>query len=174
MPNEKFKALVHYVCDRCDDPSALGAIKLNKILWFSDVLSYLNFGKMITQETYKKRQFGPVPSHILQTLEELSKEGKIHVRDVLQYGLKKREYHCLVKADSSVFEEYELDLIDNVINDVCYKHTAMTISDLSHDKPWEAARIGEEIPPFAIFMRHYGEIDEHDMEWAAGVLEKAA
>lgn len=43
---EKFKALVHYICWKVEDPRQLGATKLNKILWFSDVLTYLNFNAL--------------------------------------------------------------------------------------------------------------------------------
>lgn len=43
---EKFKALVHYICWKVEDPRQLGATKLNNILWFSDVLTYLNFNAL--------------------------------------------------------------------------------------------------------------------------------
>ena len=36
MDQEKFDALVHYICARCEDPTSLGATKLNKIMWYSD------------------------------------------------------------------------------------------------------------------------------------------
>ena len=49
----KFKSAVHYICDKASsDPSVLGAIKLNKVLWYSDLINYLITGKPITGETY--------------------------------------------------------------------------------------------------------------------------
>ena len=35
---DKFKSAIHYVCYKADDPSVLGAIKLNKVLWYSDAI----------------------------------------------------------------------------------------------------------------------------------------
>ena len=69
----KFKSAVHYICDKASsDPSVLGAIKLNKVLWYSDVINYLITGKPITGETYIKRQHGPVPKDIIRAIDELS------------------------------------------------------------------------------------------------------
>ena len=40
----KLKTLVHYICDRAPNPRRLGATKLNKILFFSDMEAYLTLG----------------------------------------------------------------------------------------------------------------------------------
>jgi hypothetical protein len=58
--NKKFSNLVHYICYKCDDPSQLGATKLNKILWYCDMFSYRWNSESMTGENYIKRQFGPV------------------------------------------------------------------------------------------------------------------
>ena len=61
----KFKKLVHYVCSQCSgDVSKLGAVKLNKALWLSDLVAYYQLGQPITSARYVKRQFGPVPSQL--------------------------------------------------------------------------------------------------------------
>lgn len=41
---DRLKALVQYICYQCHDPSVLGAIKLNKILWYSDVIAFARSG----------------------------------------------------------------------------------------------------------------------------------
>lgn len=161
----KFRAMVHYVCDRCD-PNKLGATKLNKILWLSDVLSYMNTGNAISGESYLKRQRGPVPSYILSTIDALVSEGKLRVRDVDFHGFKKREYIALEEADASIFDGNELEIINDMIEYVCDEHTAESVSDLSHNAAWNAAAIGEEIPHYAAFMWNFGELNEFDMRWA--------
>ncbi len=86
MATQKFRDLVHYVCWKCEDPSQLGATKLNKIAWFADVYAYRRDGVSMTGESYVKRQFGPVPRSILPTLALLQREGKLVVRDTqLEY-----------------------------------------------------------------------------------------
>src|SRR5260370_28750131 len=79
---KKFKSLVHYICWTCADPTKLGAVKLNKVLWRADFRAYLELGQPVTGATYVKRQFGPVPSDILPTLRELEAEGNLSIRDV--------------------------------------------------------------------------------------------
>ena len=171
---DKLKALIHYVCDKVDDPFQLGAIKLNKILWLSDILAYLVIAEPITGERYIKRQYGPVPSHILVALKELQAEGLIKIKDVEFHGFKKKEFLALESADATSFNTYELDIINDVIDDVCNNHTAKSISDFSHNDLWEMAMIGEEIPYEATFAVKMGELNESDIEWARGVLDKAA
>ena len=68
LDQRKLKALIHYICYQCHDPSVLGATNLNKILWYSDVIAFARAGASITGETYVKQQFGPVPRHILGIL----------------------------------------------------------------------------------------------------------
>ena len=47
MSTNRLAALAHYVIWRCD-PADLGAVKLYKILWFSDLEYYRRTGKTIT------------------------------------------------------------------------------------------------------------------------------
>ena len=168
---EKFKSLVHYICWRCQsDPSKLGAVKLNKILWLSDFISYHESGQSITGARYVRRKFGPVPGDILPALEELEAEGALTIRDTTFHGKKKKEY-CVHKDPSTqVFDDTELELINKVITYICESHTAKSISEESHDHIWESAEDGEEIPYFTIFAKP-GEIDEEDRTWANQALE---
>src|SRR6266436_422053 len=105
---EKFKSLVHYICWRCSDPTKLGAVKLNKALWRADFRAYLELGEPVTGETYVKRQYGPVPSDILQALRELKDEGKLSIRDVEFYEKEKKEFFALTRPDLSTFDPEEV------------------------------------------------------------------
>lgn len=168
---EKFKSLIHYICWRChSDPSKLGAVKLNKILWLSDFISYYNSGQPITGARYVRRKFGPVPGAIVPALKELETEGALSIRDTTFHGKRKKEYAVKKKPSLKVFDEKELKLIDTVITYVCESHTAKSISEQSHDHLWESAEDGEEIPYFTIFAKP-GEIDEEDRNWANQALE---
>src|ERR1700733_1294307 len=104
---EKFKELVQYVCSICPDPNKLGAIKLNKILWYSERSAFLNLQKPITGARFVKRQFGPVATAMVPVLLELEKEGSLVVRDIEYFGQPKKEYISLRKADLSKFSSEE-------------------------------------------------------------------
>ena len=171
---EKFKDLVHYVCAACSDTELLGAIKLNKILWLSELLSYLNDGQSLTGENYLKRQFGPVPGHILSVLEELESEQKILVRNVTQYGRPKREFISLEEISIDWLSVGQLKMIDDVIEDICQNHTASTVSKFSHTQVYDAAKTGENIPHFAMLMADMGEINDNDIKRAEEFLQAQA
>lgn len=165
------KELTHYICWKAgDDPSKLGATKLNKALWFSDSFAYRMSGRSITNSTYIKRQYGPVPKRILPVLNDLHREGKVLIRESPYYSYVKRDYIALTSATPSVFSEQELWIIDHVIDWVCQEHTASSISEFSHDNIWEAAEEGEEIPMYAALGAFDGEITEEDKEWASRII----
>ena len=167
----KFKALVHYICWRCQDPTKLGAVKLYKVLWRSDFGAYLEFGEPITGASYVKGNFGPVPAGAQPVLEELQREGTLSIREVDYYGRDKKEFFALKRPDLSGFTADEISLVDKEIDYVTEQHTARSISEESHDEIWEMARIGEEIPYFTVFSKP-AEITESDIEWAKMKIEE--
>ena len=121
---DKFKSLVHYVCWSCkDDPSRLGAVKLNKILWLSDFLH-------ITGQVTPSRELGtsapirPVPSSIVPILHELEAERKLIARDAPYHGLVKTEYIVLSDPSINSFKDEEKWIVDRMIAFVCDEHTA--------------------------------------------------
>ncbi len=162
---EKFKALVHYVCFKCDRMD-LGATKLNKTLWFSDVWFYLNHGRPITGETYVKQKFGPVSSRIEMVIDELRRNGLIEVRDAAYFGYPKKEYIALKRPDLSLFSAEEISVVDMMIDGVCRKNTARSISEISHNQAWKLAEMGEEIPYYTVFSAPQAGITKADLEWA--------
>lgn len=170
---EKFTALVHYICERAEDPSVLGAVKLNKVLWYSDVINYLITGKPITGETYVKRQHGPVPRHVLAAIDQLIAENKIARGHVDHFGFTKHEYVSLISADKSIFTGDEIALVDRAFEHVCMNHTATSVSVETHTVIWELAEMGEELPYYTVFASQIGEINEDDIAWAEGVSEAA-
>jgi hypothetical protein len=168
--SDLLKELTHYICWKVENPSDLGATKLNKVLWFADTIAYRANGRSITNATYVKRQFGPVPKRVLAVLDELNREGKVVTRDRPYFNRVKREYIALKPATDSAFSEQEREIIDLVIDRVCHDHTAASISELSHDVIWQAAEEGEEIPLYAVLGAFPGEITDEDKEWASKVI----
>lgn len=166
---EKFKALVHYICHMAD-LDKLGATKLNKILWYSDIQSYINYGTSITGEVYKKEQWGPVPRDILRAVEDLSREGKLIIREKPFHGEIKKEYITLADPDITGFTATEISLVAQVMHTICHHHTAKSISKKSHDKIWVLSEIGEEIPYHAIYGAPLGEITQEYIEWAKSAI----
>jgi hypothetical protein len=162
---EKFKNLVHYVCSKCPDPRSLGATKLNKILWYSELQAYLKLEKPISGARFVKRQFGPVPVAIVPVLEELQREGALVVRDVEFFGKPKKEYISLREPELADFTAEEISIVDEITEVICERHTAASISERTHDDIWRMAEIGEDIPLPTVFAVK-GEVTERDIAWA--------
>lgn len=162
-----YEKVVHYIIDKVkDDPSKLGSTKLNKILWFSDLLYYLESGKSITGEKYKKLQHGPVPSSILSVIRKIESDGVIARRQDSFHGYPQIQYLSLKDADISGFTGAQKNIIDEMIDVICNNHTANSISELTHNEMWNMAADNEEIPLYSVFTITPGEITSSDVEWA--------
>lgn len=171
MATEKFKALVHFMVEECKtEPAKLGATRLNKALWFADVVSFKLNGVSITGDKYVKRQNGPVPLHILETLRQLEREGKIKIREPEQQ-FDVRKFFSLDAPNTDALSENEKALAQSVLEAVC-SHSATAISEMSHDVIWHVARIGEEIPLYATLAAVEGEITDESLAWADAQIEE--
>lgn len=170
MSTDKLKALVHYLVYLCrDNPGRLGSIRLNKSLWFTDVIAYHEDGRSVTGARYVRRAMGPVPAAILPVLNELSDEGKLLIqrpRRKFQATL----YYSLKEPDVSLLSGSERELARSVLDSVL-GISANEISDITHDEVWEAAAEGEEIPMHATLASGRGEITPEVRQWAQSVID---
>lgn len=141
----KLEAAILHTCEAVP-PERLGAVKLHKVLYFLDMIHYAQTKQPVTGATYKKRPYGPTCVPLLPMLREMEQEGSISVREVDFHGLRKKEYTALRRAEAGVLNESEMALLKEVIEFVCDKNSARTISEFSHKLPWEMAEFGEVIP----------------------------
>nr|WP_295662300.1 Panacea domain-containing protein [Polymorphobacter sp.] len=151
LDRAKIKAVILHTCRACP-PERLGAVKLHKVLYFLDMINFAQTGMSVTGATYNKRPFGPTCLQLLPVVREMVAGGALDVREVDYYGLRKKEYIGLVPPASNALGNGEMALLDEVIDFVCNQHSAKSISDYSHQLPWEMAAFGEEIPYKSAFM----------------------
>lgn len=161
---EKFKSVVHYVCASCE-ADKLGAVKLNKVLYFSDMLHFAFHGSPITGSPYRKRPRGPTSDYIPGALRDLERSGAVRVEDVNYFGYWKKQYSSLANPDISQLTDSEKNLLDEVIDFVCRSNTAKTISEFSHNAAWERAAWGAELPYHTAFYLLPSEVSEEAKEW---------
>jgi hypothetical protein len=175
VAHEKLKEALHYVIENCSDTSRLGAIRLNKILWFADAHAYRENAVTITGDGYVRRKFGPVPKHVLAALRDLQAEGKIVVREV-PYSTRKtfREFISLAAPTTRDLSEADKESLKVYTEIICTGFTAASISEASHDQIWEAANDGEEIPFCTIFASQAGSVTEDVRNWANDAMSKIA
>jgi hypothetical protein len=161
----KFKQLVLYICSNCA-PTQLGAVKLNKVLYFADMIKFAGTGTPLTGARYRKRPYGPTADALLPTLRELEQEGAIRVEEMDYFGYRKKMYVPLRDPDAFLFGDDEKLLVKDIIEFVCYNNTAKTISELSHNKAWELAEFGADIPYHTAYCLFPTMVSEETIEWA--------
>jgi hypothetical protein len=172
MSANRLAALAHYVIWRCD-PAELGAVKLNKILWFADLEHYRRTGRTITGATaYTKLQNGPVAKGILQALDGLEVENKIARSTENYYGRPKTMFLARCRPDLSPFAADEIAIVDMIADVIFQKHTAASIPEISQDPLWSEVEIGCDIPIGAAAVIP-GDATLEDIQWAEKVFQGA-
>ena len=163
----KLKTVLLYTMNKCE-ASNLGAVKLHKVLYYADMLHYACVGTPITGSTYRKRPLGPTCYQLLPTLRELKNQGAVEIREVDYFGYRKKEYIAVESPQIDRLSHFEVMLLDEVIDFVCFNNSAKTISEFSHNRAWEIAEFGEVLPYNSVFSIFPTQVSPEAMEWAAG------
>ena len=163
---EKLKEVVLYVAGE-RPPDRLGAVKLHKILYFADMLRFAAAGRPMTGAIYRKRPNGPTCEALPSAIRELVASGALNMTESNYFGYRKKEFTPLRPADLARFGADEIALLDELVEFVCDGHSAKTISDFSHQAPWELVDLGEVIAYESAFLLFPDEISEDALEWGA-------
>ena len=117
---------VHYVIAKAD-PGKLGYVKLNKILWNSDLEHYRrHFVSMTGLEQYERMPHGPMAKEINQAVGSLVRNGKVAERTVTIPDYARREMISLADPDVSPFTNEQIEILNEKIEIV----VPMTASQL--------------------------------------------
>lgn len=165
MNTEVLDDVIFHVINACAEAD-LGAVKLNKVLYFADMWHYMQSRKPLTGITYRRRPHGPTSNDLFRRLKQLEKENKISVQKVDYFGYSKTVYKSRRNAPTHMLNEDQIAFLDEVIDFVCRKNSAKTISELSHTRAWESVEYGEVIPYRSASMMFAQEISDETLEWA--------
>jgi hypothetical protein len=161
----KFKALVHYICWRCEDPRLLGPVKLNKVLWYAERIWYLRTGQPMAGATYLRQHYGVVAKTLAPLIVELEKEGALSTRE-RSHGGSSMQYFARLEPDLSVFTAPEISVVDSLIETICFRDAPLPVDLAADDQVWKLAQIGETLPYYTVFAARPAEILKRDMDWA--------
>ena len=143
----KLKEAVHFVCKKMAlEPHKLGAVKLQKIIWYFDVKSYRLTTKTATGAIFIKGQFGPYTVEIARVVRELVAANRLFTDTEDYFGNDKARLIGKGPTDLSVFSDKEKRWLDEITADICENHSAASISERSHGAIWRMAEFGETIP----------------------------
>lgn len=165
---DKLRELVLYIADKCEEDSTFGAVKLNKILFYADFISFAEYGEAITGVKYKKYQQGPVPTILKRVRSEMEESGEVVVKKKSYYGYTQHRLISLRRPDFDQLTARDIALVDDVIQ-MFWDHSAYKVRELSHDRAWKNASEGEAIPYEAAFVSDEA-LTEHDLAIAEEMI----
>ncbi len=149
----KFRELIVYVARQSADDPDFGATKLNKILFWSDFLSYGNFGRPITAATYQALDYGPAPRELLPERRTLINDGSVELVEEPVSQFVRKRLVAKRDADLSDFSADEIQLVDDIMKRM-RGQGAKDASRVSHEQSmgWRVAAVGEDIPYQTVFV----------------------
>lgn len=168
----KLKEIVLYIAEKSKDDPYFGATKLNKILFLADFNYYAWKGESLTGAKYVHRDKGPCPNEVLSVQDALQIEERATIQEVNYHGYTQKRLIPLTGADTSIFDDEALSLVDEVIEKT--KHANATeISEWTHSlKPWQITEEGEEIPLYSIYMLQDRSVGRAGLSWAMQEIKR--
>jgi uncharacterized phage-associated protein len=157
-PNEnKFRELLLFIARRSEGDPRFGVIKLNKLLFYSDFLAYLELGHPITGQPYFALENGPAPRYLVRVREQMVKSKEIAIARKTTFDGVQERVVALREPDPNKFTPAEIALVTKVL-EVCRSQSGTELSELSHrfagwrlaaqqeDIPYEVALVGNRAP----------------------------
>jgi antitoxin SocA-like protein len=145
--DEKLRELILYLSDLSAQDRHFGAVKLNKLLFYADVLAYQRHGEAITGQEYQALPQGPAPRRLKPVTDKMKKMGELRTQEV-RINRRFRQLRPIAgrMPNLSKFTKQENDLILEVVQRF-WNLNAKQISEESHlFLGWQLANEGETIP----------------------------
>lgn len=147
MDRDKFRELIVYIAEKTADDRSFGDTKLNKTLYWIDSFGYSHLGEPVTGARYQRGEHGPIARALVPVRRDLAKEGAV---DIEKRAVGTRYATATVArrpADTRLFAEDELELIDDIIGQVKGR-TATAVREASHEQSvgWNVVERGDDIP----------------------------
>ncbi len=132
--NKYFASVLYFI--KNSSPS-LGKVKLNKLLYYLDFVSYRDRKQSVTKDTYIHEDYGPVPAKTEEILAELKREGKIRIDfDPTYKSNGKYSFIALVEPDDNSLDAYEKKLLKKICSYFYTWTTDQIITQTHLEAPW--------------------------------------
>jgi hypothetical protein len=149
---EKFTELLVLVADKLRDDPAAGAIKLNKVLYFSEFGHVRSYGHPITGAVFQRLPMGPAPRGLRPVRAQLINEGAAELERLPFLGYGQNRLVPLRKPDLEQFSSEELISVDEAVTALAGLN-GTDVSDLSRrEMGWAIVKIGDDIPYGTAFL----------------------
>ena len=133
---QRLREAALYVMKKCEESTFFGLTKLNKILWKADFSAYASRRVPVTGRQYQRLQQGPAPVEMLPVLQDLLRDGHIHIENRQQGALSEKRPISLVDPFLRYFSADDLAYLDAAI-DYYRSHSGRGVSKDSHGIAWK-------------------------------------
>ena len=144
LNREKYlNALLYFVTECGNDH--LGIMKLNKLFYYLDFVSYRDRGVSVTGETYVHLPKGPFAQALDEdVLPAAQKEKRLERKqeESEKYGVRNR-FQALQPYDLSVFDPYEQKLLHDICVNFKDWSTDQMVAQTHTEAPWVFSQPGE-------------------------------
>lgn len=153
IPLAKIKAILLYFGNNTN-ARYLGKIKLMKLFYFLDFEHTRQYGIPVTFDTYYHLEKGPIPSFIMNLVDEASEGGQETLGDTISFqkpeGTKRMiqavPLRKFTEEDKKIFLASELEILEKVSKRF-YDTKADEIIEESHkEAPWLETKMSQVIP----------------------------
>ncbi|NVM32013.1 MAG: DUF4065 domain-containing protein [Candidatus Helarchaeota archaeon] len=129
---EKLKNMILYLVKRL---GGVLSVKLNKLLWYCDILQFKETSVSITGSQYVHYPLGPVPNNYERIIGIMQPEllDKDEIPFNTDEGIVGEQFTALVDADESIFSEKEIQVM-NFVADTFRNYTSTEIMNKSHQE----------------------------------------
>lgn len=115
ISQEKLKELMIYIADKCSEDPRFGLTKLAKIICFSDMLHYANYGQSITGQSYIKEKQGPLAKDFYKVKNQLIKDRDVVEKNVPVITHHRKQLVATREPNYELFSSQEISFIDDII-----------------------------------------------------------
>jgi hypothetical protein len=171
--DERLRELILHIATQYIDAPKFGKTKLNKILFFSDFISFQQTGKPITGVEYMHLPKGPAPKRMKPVCAKMIANHDIEVIKRPTPG--GYEQHRIIPQKNANLDKYftsaQIALVDEMIR-VFWNADAETTSEVSHKTAWKVFNNFKEPIPYEAALLSDDDITVDDIERTGELAKK--
>ena len=137
---DKIEAAVSYIAEKV---SNLFKVKLMKMLWYSDALSYKKYGYAITGLVYRHNEMGalPIGHSRIMSLENINVQEEVSVNYDSMFHI-----YPIERMDYGILSDDDKEILDTVIMKFKVFNTKEIVDYMHEEKAYRRTKQGEIIP----------------------------
>lgn len=163
---EKLKEAILFVC-WCAGEMPLGSIRLSKIIFNADRLTYFSKLRPMIADAYVRGSQGPYLRELRLATSVLQRERLLSISHKRVGSHNMSVYEVRRRPALALLSQQEVELLQSLTEKICTEYSAEAISVASHNSAWRMAEYKEHIPLAAQLVCHATRPTAAQLEWAA-------